>query len=56
MLHCRGGLGRTGPVAAMLLIETGAAPDDAIRTVRSIGPRAIETAEQARFVRNWKAL
>lgn len=56
VLHCRGGLGRTGMIAAMLLIETGAVPDDAIRIVRSVRPRAIETAEQALFVRNWKAL
>lgn len=56
VLHCRGGLGRTGLVAAMLLIETGIVPDDAIRSVRSVRPRAIETAEQARFVRDWNAL
>ncbi len=56
VLHCRGGLGRTGLVAAMLLIETGMDADDAIRAVRNVRPRAIETAEQARFVSDWKAL
>ena len=55
VLHCRGGLGRTGLVAAILLIETGMAPDEAIRMVRSVRPRAIETDEQARFVRDWQA-
>jgi ADP-ribosyl-[dinitrogen reductase] hydrolase len=53
VLHCRGGLGRTGLVAALLMIENGISQDEAIRAVRSVRPRAIETAEQAQFVRNW---
>lgn len=53
VLHCRGGLGRTGLVAALLLIENGIFQDEAIRAVRSVRPRAIEAAEQAQFVRNW---
>lgn len=55
VLHCRGGLGRTGLVAAVLLIETGMAAEEAIRAVRRIRPRAIETDEQACFVRDWPA-
>jgi ADP-ribosyl-[dinitrogen reductase] hydrolase len=55
VLHCRGGLGRTGLVAAVLLIEAGMAQDDAIRAVRSVRPRAIETVEQVCFVRDWPA-
>ena len=34
VLHCRGGLGRTGTIAARLLIECGIAPEEAVRTVR----------------------
>lgn len=55
VLHCRGGLGRTGLVAAVLLIETGMAAEDAIQTVRSVRPRAIETDGQARFVQRLAA-
>lgn len=55
VLHCRGGLGRTGLVAAILLIEAGMSADEAILTVRRLRPRAIETEEQARFVRDWSA-
>jgi ADP-ribosylglycohydrolase/protein-tyrosine phosphatase len=50
LIHCRGGLGRTGTVAAKLLIEAGLAPRDAINRVRAARPGAIETAEQERYV------
>ena len=47
LVHCRGGLGRAGTVAARLLVELGASPDDAIRRVRDArSPYAIETASQ----------
>ena len=35
VIHCRGGLGRTGMVAARLLIEFGEVPARAIRRVRA---------------------
>ena len=35
VVHCRGGLGRAGLVAALLLIETGLPAEAAIRTVRA---------------------
>lgn len=50
VVHCRGGLGRSGMVAALLLIEQGVAPGDAIGRVRAARPGAIETGEQERFV------
>ena len=50
-LHCRAGLGRTGTIAARILIERGYAPDIAIELVRSYRPGAIETAEQEAWVR-----
>jgi protein-tyrosine phosphatase len=53
ILHCRGGLGRTGLVAALLLIEEGVAPEEAIRTVRAARPGAIETRAQEDYVRTY---
>ncbi|MHB8908646.1 MAG: ADP-ribosylglycohydrolase family protein [Syntrophales bacterium] len=50
LIHCRGGLGRTGTVAAQLLVEFGVAPQDAITKVRSARPGAIETAQQEKYV------
>lgn len=50
LVHCRGGLGRAGTVAACLLIELGAGPQDAIRRVRAARHGAIETPEQERYV------
>ena len=50
LVHCRGGLGRAGTVAARLLVELGARPADAIREVRRVRPGAIETAGQERHV------
>jgi ADP-ribosyl-[dinitrogen reductase] hydrolase len=52
VVHCRGGLGRAGMIAACLLVEFGMQPDDAIAAVRrSRGPYAIETPEQEDYVR-----
>ena len=50
LIHCRGGLGRAGTVAALMLIERGWEPNAAINTVRSVRHRAIETPEQVRWL------
>lgn len=50
LVHCKGGLGRAGTIAARLLVEMGTAPIEAIRMVRHARPGAIETIEQARWV------
>ena len=50
VLHCYAGLGRTGTVAARLLVETGIAPPDAIRLVRAARPGAIQNLAQERYV------
>ena len=50
LVHCRGGLGRAGTVAAQLLVELGVTPQDAIQRVRAARPGAIETDEQERYV------
>lgn len=46
LVHCRAGLGRSGTVAAALLIAAGLTPDAAVGAVRRARPGAIETAEQ----------
>jgi ADP-ribosyl-[dinitrogen reductase] hydrolase len=50
LVHCRGGLGRSGMIAARLLIEHGMGPSAAIDCVRSVRPGAIETIEQIEYV------
>ncbi len=50
LIHCRGGLGRSGMIAARLLVEMGEEPMDAIRQVRSARRGAIETPEQEQYV------
>ena len=51
LVHCRGGLGRAGLVAARLLIELGYEPKDAINTVREHRRGAIETRAQEEYVK-----
>lgn len=56
LVHCKGGLGRAGMIAARLLVELGMAPDDAIRHVRSARTGAIETPSQLALVRKTQAI
>jgi ADP-ribosylglycohydrolase len=51
VVHCLGGLGRTGTIAARLLVEFGMTPEAAIQAVRAARPGAIETAGQEAYVR-----
>jgi protein-tyrosine phosphatase len=50
-LHCMGGKGRSGMVAARLLVEREVDPKAAIAAVRAARPGAIETAAQEAWVR-----
>ena len=50
LIHCRGGLGRAGTMAALMLIERGASASAAIARVREARPGAIETEGQTRFL------
>jgi ADP-ribosyl-[dinitrogen reductase] hydrolase len=54
VVHCKGGLGRAGTIAARLLIELGAEPADAIAVIRQVRPGAIETHGQEGYVRSLK--
>jgi ADP-ribosyl-[dinitrogen reductase] hydrolase len=51
LVHCRGGLGRTGMVAARLLVEVaGVTPRQALDDVRKARQGAVETPEQEAWV------
>lgn len=51
LVHCRGGLGRSGVIAALLLIERGEPWSSAMRMVRDARPGAIETSVQEKFLK-----
>ncbi|HEX9746170.1 MAG TPA: isochorismatase, partial [bacterium] len=54
VLHCVGGLGRTGMIAACISIASGLEVDEAITMVRDVrSPRSIESREQENFVRSF---
>jgi nicotinamidase-related amidase len=51
IITCMGGLGRSGTIAACVLVSQGLSPDAAIAAVRTArGPRALETIVQEDFV------
>jgi protein-tyrosine phosphatase len=56
VFHCLGGLGRTGTMAACLLIETGFPPASAVAAVRAARPGAIENKTQEDFVLAYKPI
>ena len=52
VVHCRGGLGRTGTVAACVLVTLGRhTADEAIGAVRTARKGTVQTREQEDFVR-----
>ena len=50
VVHCKGGLGRTGTFAASVLTTFGVEPAEAIRAVREARPGTIENTTQEEFV------
>ena len=54
VVHCMGGLGRSGLVAACTLVADGRTPDRAVADVRRARPGAIETAAQEREVERFE--
>lgn len=54
VVHCLGGLGRSGLVAGCLLVDLGVPLGDALNAlVKARGPRCPETAAQRDFIRRW---
>ncbi|MEZ4234407.1 MAG: cyclin-dependent kinase inhibitor 3 family protein [Polyangiaceae bacterium] len=55
VVHCRGGLGRSGVVAACALTALGVEPSQAIMHVREARPGAVETRAQEAWVSSFRA-
>ena len=54
VVHCRGGIGRSGLIAASLLVTGGIEPETAIRLVSDArGMSVPETAQQIQWVRDF---
>jgi protein-tyrosine phosphatase len=53
VVHCRGGLGRAGTIAAATLIESGLSVERATAVVRAARGGTIETPSQVAFLRRW---
>jgi protein-tyrosine phosphatase len=57
VIHCRQGIGRTGLVAACLLITKGLNPEAAVQRLSTArGTRVPETAEQRRWIDDYAAI
>ena len=52
VIHCRGGLGRTGIVAPRLLVEFGESPESALFRVRRARTGTVENWLQEEYVRD----
>ena len=50
LVHCRGGLGRTGTFAADLLLERGGKLQNVLKLVRNARPGAVETHSQVLYL------
>jgi len=55
-IHCLGGLGRTGTIAARLLVEFGMHPAQAIEEVRAARPGTIQTEAQERYIHSFEPI
>lgn len=49
-IHCKGGSGRTGLVAAQILLERGIPLDDVITRVRAIRPNALQVPAHQEYI------
>ena len=53
LIHCRGGLGRSGMLATVILSELGLRNETALGYVRKIRPGAVETKYQEEYTREY---
>jgi protein-tyrosine phosphatase len=53
VVHCWGGLGRAGTIAACCLVAQGCEPRRALSIVRSARPGAVQSIQQELFVREF---
>ena len=56
IFHCRGGKGRAGTIAAILLVDFGHEKKEAIDLVRERRKGAIETKTQEDFIAAYRAV
>ncbi len=56
LIHCKGGFGRTGTVAALILMDHGYTAVDAIAACRQAREFAVETEVQEKFVMAYERL
>jgi protein-tyrosine phosphatase len=49
-IHCYAGLGRTGTVAALILMQYGISARDALRQVRAARPGSVQSTEQEHYL------
>jgi atypical dual specificity phosphatase len=50
LLHCRGGLGRTGTIAACCLVSLGQDPQQALAGVRRVNHNYVQSPAQRQFI------
>ena len=54
-IHCKGGSGRTGLIAARILIEAGIARSEAIALVQALRPKAIQHPAHVNWISQFDA-
>lgn len=54
VIHCKGGFGRTGTVAALILMHFGHTVDEAVAKCREARENAVENDIQMNFLRSYK--
>ena len=54
LIHCMGGIGRTGTIAAQILMERGVPTELAMAEVRRVRKGAIETVVQEQYLAAWR--